>query len=170
MMRMFAVAVVGGLCILFALPEVAVADEWEDCVRLDGAEQVVACNQVLAIPGLSLRNRGLAFYNRARGNLGQEFFKSATTDFSRAIRDLGEDYLAYFGRGVAYVHRQEYSNAVRDFSKVIELNPDHVKAYYNRAFVYEQLGENELAIEDHREVLRRDPTVERSQEAIERLS
>ncbi len=148
----------------------AYADDITDCIASEPVRQVAACSRIARNPEVSQRNRGLAFYNRGRGNLSRRHFKTATSDFSRALRFLGEDPQAYFGRGVAYVHRGEYVRAVKDFSSAVDLDPSFVKAYYNRAFAYERLGESNLARSDHRRVLELDPTLENSQKALDRLS
>ncbi len=164
----------GGLAILCALifwgQAPAQADDVSECIASEPVRQVAACTRIARSQDISLRNRGLAYYNRGRGNLSRRHFKTATSDFTRALRDLGEDAKSYFGRGVAYVHRGDYVKAVQDFSSAVELDPSFVKAYYNRAFAYERLGEHNLARSDHRRVLELDPTMENSQKALDRLS
>jgi len=74
-------------------------------------------------------------------------FEGAMSDFSAAIRQDPNYYLAYNNRGYANYQMGNLDSALNDFSLAIELYPEFMEAQLNIASVFTQWNELEKAIE-----------------------
>jgi tetratricopeptide (TPR) repeat protein len=74
--------------------------------------------------------------------------KSATDNFTLAIRLNPQDERAYFNRGCTCGKNGDNLGAIRDFSNTVHLNPNNSQAYVNRGIAYHRLGYEQSAISD----------------------
>jgi len=74
--------------------------------------------------------------------------KSATDNFTLAIRLNPQDSRAYFNRGCTVGKNGDNFGAIQDFSNTVHLNPSNTQAYVNRGIAYHRLGYEQAAISD----------------------
>lgn len=96
------------------------------------------------------QNNASHYFKNGSAKYQLENYKSAVTDFDKAI-ELEEDNIdAYYVRALCYGNLRKYDKALNDFNKVIKLNPDYTDAYINRGFyVLEKTGDFQAAINDY---------------------
>jgi Flp pilus assembly protein TadD len=63
-------------------------------------------------------------------------YKSATSDFSGALKYRPDDKESLFGRGVAKMQMYQYKSAVGDFTKAIQLDSTYADAWEYRGISY----------------------------------
>ena len=84
-------------------------------------------------------------------------YKSAISDFDKAIKLNPNFDDAYNNRGVAKEYLTNYNGAIEDYNKFIELNPNNAIVYYNRGKVKIKLNESEEALEDFDKAIKLNP-------------
>ena len=63
-------------------------------------------------------------------------YKSASTDFSGALKYRPDDKESFFGRGVAKMQMYQYKPAVVDFTRAIQLDSAYADAWEYRGISY----------------------------------
>ena len=109
-----------------------------------------------AISGGVLDRRDLAgtYINRGVLYMVRLDYKSARSDFERAIvidSSIGE---AWVNRGAINIIDRRYKDGIADISKGLDLGTNEpAKAYYNRAVAYEGIDDEASAYQDYQEAL-----------------
>lgn len=75
-------------------------------------------------------------------------FTGAVDDFSEAISDDPNDYLAYANRAYIKMKTNDFAGAVQDYDKALSIEPNHITALYQRGFVLVESGQFSKAIVD----------------------
>jgi tetratricopeptide (TPR) repeat protein len=87
-----------------------------------------------------LKNGDAAFMNKD--------YEKAIMDFTQAILEDNNNFIAYYKRGLAYLYINQFKLSVDDFSKAIELDSTSADSYNNRGLGYSYLGDLASAVKD----------------------
>jgi len=89
-------------------------------------------------------------------------YKSATNDFSGALKFRPDDKEAYFGRGVAKMQMYQYKAAVSDFTRAIALDSLYADAIEYRGISYASFDRMKEARQDLEKAAKLNPEAEKS--------
>ncbi len=84
-------------------------------------------------------------------------YRSASADYTQAIRLNPKDADAYYNRGLTRYELGDKQGASADYTQAIRLNPNYAKAYNNRGAARYQLGDKPGAVEDFTQAIRLNP-------------
>lgn len=80
-------------------------------------------------------------------------YEKAATEYTEAIRLIGNRPEAYLARAMSYQALGEAQKAIVDFTTVIKLKDDILEAYYGRGFLYYETNRYPQAFSDLKKVL-----------------
>ena len=113
-----------GLCLpVFA--SLALAQQQDDCARLEGQSAIDACTRDINSGRLGGRKLARAYLNRGLAKESFSDFDGAFADYDQAIRIDRNYAYAYANRGDIYQRRGEPTRAFEDFSTAIRLEPNN---------------------------------------------
>jgi len=95
-------------------------------------------------------NRGIIYYHRHN-------YRSAMTDYDKAISLAPRDPQCYYNRGVLRQELGDYNRALEDLSQAINYDPEKMEIYYQRGLVQLQLQQWQEALTDFQTIIQRKP-------------
>ena len=96
-------------------------------------------------------------------------FKWAAEDYTVAIDRGLNDARIWNGRAWSYFNIGKQKEALEDVQKSLKLRPDYPAALDTRGHIFEAMGQKEKAIVDYRAALAKDPTINVTRDALNRL-
>jgi tetratricopeptide (TPR) repeat protein len=80
-------------------------------------------------------------------------YENAASEYTRAIRLIGNQPEAYHARAMSYQALNESEKAIVDFTTVIKLSSNILEAYYGRGILYYETNRYQLSLSDLKKVL-----------------
>jgi len=127
--------------------------------RYDSVGEFVKALKALQAPKRAATQRisAVDYLKRGHAAYGQKDYKSATVEYSEALRLRPAYTNAYMSRGNAYYWSGEYGLAITDYNQALQVTPNYVAAYYWRGRAKQEQGKHKEAIQDYEQVLRINP-------------
>jgi tetratricopeptide (TPR) repeat protein len=88
--------------------------------------------------------KSMVYFSQAQSYYDQNQFQQAIDDYTKAIQENPNNYMAYINRGIVLFELNRYDEALKDFKKAQIINPKNAYAYYNSAIVYTKMASTTL--------------------------
>ncbi len=141
--------------LLGVLPQVAAADDWDDCKLSAPNLRIAACTRIIKKGGYSGRDLATAYRYRAAAHKRPSGKDKAIADLNAAMR-LDPGSAAYF-RGLDYYLDEDPDRAIAEFGEAIKSGSRNAAIYNSRGVAYNSKGDHDRAIADYSEAIRIDP-------------
>ncbi|OSS41569.1 TPR repeat [Desulfurella amilsii] len=93
---------------------------------------------------LSNLAKSMVYSNQAQNYYDQNQFQQAIDDYTKAIQESPNNYMAYINRGIIFFELNRYDEALKNFKKARTIDPKNAYTYYNSAIVYTKMASTAL--------------------------